>query len=158
MACKARKWQKAAFKVIDKCTSNGVNDIIPVNACVGSGKTSVACQAFGKFITEHQDQKTVQLFVTPRIRLCDQQNNEIESFLSENFGLKNDVDYSLIAVDCTKNDYNKHNDTLASRHSIFVICDQSLWGTDNKDVDPNSRWHKWVHKFKRWQELGYKFG
>lgn len=158
MAFKARKWQKASFKVIDRCTVDNVNDIIPVNACVGSGKTSVACQAFGAFIEKHSNEKTVQMFVTPRIRLCDQQNNEIETFLDENFGLKNSVDYSLIPVDCTKNDYNKNTDVLASKHSIFVICDQSLWGTDKKAVDPNSRWHKWMHKFSRWQELGYKFG
>lgn len=158
MAFKARKWQKAAFKVINHCTTDNINDIIPVNACVGSGKTSVACQAFGAFIEKHHDKKTVQMFVTPRIRLCDQQNDEIETFLNENFGLKNSIDYSLIAVDCTKNDYNKNNDILASKHSIFVICDQSLWGTDKKAVDPNNRWHKWVHKFKHWQDLGYKFG
>ena len=158
MSFKARKWQKSAFKVIDKCTKNGVNDIIPVNACVGSGKTSVACQAFGSFISEHHDDKTVQLFVTPRIRLCDQQFSEIDEYLNGNFGFENDVDYSLIAVDCTKNDYNKRNDVLASKHTIFVVCDQSLWGTDKKAVDPNGRWHKWVHKFKHWNELGYKFG
>ena len=158
MAFEARKWQKASFKVVDRCTTDNVNDIIPVNACVGSGKTSVACQAFGAFIEKHSDEKTVQMFVTPRIRLCDQQNSEIEDFLNENFGLKNSVDYSLIAVDCTKNDYNRNTDVLASKHSIFVICDQSLWGTDKKAIDPNGRWHKWMHKFKRWQDLGYKFG
>lgn len=158
MKFKPRAWQKKAFKVLGKCTSNGVNDIIPVNACVGSGKTSVACHAFGSFIAENLDQKTVQMFVTPRIRLCDQQNNEIVSFLSENFGLKNGIDYSLVAVDCTKNDYNKASDSLVSKHTIFVICDQSLWGTDKKAIDPNRRWHDWVHKFNQWNELGYKFG
>ena len=128
MVFKARKWQTAAFKIADKCSIDNVCDIIPVNACVGSGKTSVACYSFGKFISEHLNDKTVQMFVTPRIRLCDQQNNEIAQFIETSFGLKADIDYVIIPVDCTKSNFNKKSDTLASKHSIFVICDQSLWG------------------------------
>ncbi len=158
MAFKARKWQTAAFKIADECSIDNVCDIIPVNACVGSGKTSVACYSFGKFISEHLNDKTVQMFVTPRIRLCDQQNNEIAQFIETSFGLKADIDYVIIPVDCTKSNFNKKSDTLASKHSIFVICDQSLWGTDKKAADPNMRWHQWIHKFNTYKKLGYKFG
>ena len=117
---KTRKWQRHAFNVIN----NYVDGIVPVNACVGSGKTAVACYAFGKFIVDNIYSKTIQMFVTPRIRLCDQQNKEIESFLESEFNLKNGPDYALIGVDCTKHQFNKKNDLLESRHTIFVICDE----------------------------------
>ena len=78
---KFRTWQRAASNVTQHMlTKSGV--VVPVNACVGSGKTTVACNAFGQFITASKDKKTIQMFVTPRIRLCDQQNNEIKKFLA----------------------------------------------------------------------------
>lgn len=126
MAFNARKWQKAAFKTVDKCSVDEVCDIIPVNACVGAGKTSVACYAFGKFISEHADHKTVQMFVTPRIRLCDQQTKEIAWFLECEFGLKPDVDFSIIPVDCTKGCYNKKSDTLVSKHTISSFATKAF--------------------------------
>ena len=150
---KTRKWQKHAFKVVDSHIENPV----PINACVGSGKTVVACYAFGKFIVDNRSNKTVQMFVTPRIRLCDQQNKEIEKFLASEFGLKNGPDYALIGVDCSKHEFNKKNDLLESKHTIFVICDESLWGKD-KGIDPAARWHGWLRKFRLWSEHGFKFG
>lgn len=158
MKFKTRKWQNHAFNIIDNCVKSNVRNIVPVNACVGSGKTAVACYSFGKFISEHRDENTVQIFVTPRIRLCDQQNKEIENFLFDYFGLVAKTDFSIISVDCTKNEYDKHNDALISKHSIFVICADSLWGTEAKNQDPDYRWHNWIHKFKVWSEKGYKFG
>lgn len=150
---KTRKWQKHAFNVIDSYASG----VVPVNACVGSGKTAVACYAFGKFIADNIHSKTVQMFVTPRIRLCDQQNKEIESFLESEFSLKNGPDYALIGVDCTKHQFNKKNDLLESRHTIFVICDESLWGKD-KGINPEIRWQSWLNKFSKWHDSGFKFG
>ena len=150
---KIRKWQKQAFKKIDEY----VEHPLLINACVGSGKTIVACYALGKFIVDNKNDKTVQMFVTPRIRLCDQQNNEIETFIESEFGLKNGQDYKIIGVDCSKHQFNKKNDLLVAKHSIFVICDESLWGKD-KGPDPASRWHSWIRKFKKWEEAGFKFG
>ena len=46
----ARDWQKASFKKIDRCLASSESQIMPVNATVGSGKTDLACYAFGKFI------------------------------------------------------------------------------------------------------------
>ena len=51
---KTRKWQKHAFKVVDSHIENPIS----VNACVGSGKTSVACYSFGKFIINNRTRKT----------------------------------------------------------------------------------------------------
>lgn len=150
---KARRWQRDAFTVID----NYKDGVVPVNACVGSGKTVVACYALGKFIVDNKDNKTVQLFVTPRIRLCDQQNKEIETFLESEFNLKNGVNYAIVGVDCTKHQYNKKNDSLVSKHTIFVICDKSLWGK-TKGVNPVARWQSWLRKFKKWQNAKFKFG
>ena len=150
---KTRKWQRRAFNIID----SHAGGVVPVNACVGSGKTAVACYAFGRFIVDNIDNRTVQMFITPRIRLCDQQNNEIESFLESEFNLKNGVDFAIIGVDCTKRQFNRKNDRLESRHTIFVVCDESLWGRD-KGVNPDARWRSWLHKFGKWQNAGFRFG
>ena len=163
-AFKTRRWQKHAFSVVDGWLGRKETDeekrptvVVPVNACVGSGKTAVGCYAFGKFIRENESDKTVQMFVTPRIRLCDQQNKEIENFLESEFGLKNGPDYALIGVDCTKHEFNVKSDLLESKHTIFVICDESLWGKA-KDVNPETRWLRWLKKFSKWHEAGFKFG
>lgn len=158
MTIKPRSWQKKAFNVIDSVIENGMNTIIPVNACVGSGKTHVACYAFGKFITEHKSQSTVQMFVSPRIRLCDQQSQEISDYIELVFGLIEGTDYKIVPVDCTKQDFNKKNDTLVNRHTIFVICDKSLWGTEPNVEDLNYRWHNWLHNFNVYRRRRKIFG
>ena len=155
---KFRTWQRAASNVTQHMlTKSGV--VVPVNACVGSGKTAVACNAFGQFITASKDKKTIQMFVTPRIRLCDQQNNEIKEFLEGAYGLRDKVDYSLVPVDCTKDAFNKKSMSLHAKHAIFIICSESLLGVDSSLPGKPSRWHKWLSRFKKWQEEdGFTFG
>lgn len=158
---KARTWQKKSFKTVDELTTAIVarrNPVIaPVNACVGSGKTDVACYAFGKYIFENRNVKTVQMFVTPRIRLCDQQNAEIRKFLADEFGLANRKDYVIIPVDCTKHRWSKNNDNLTANHVVFVVCDESLWGK-SEGPDPAARWHGWLRRLNAYAEQGYAFG
>ena len=58
-----RKWQLDAQNVINRCNSNEEHNTIPVNACVGSGKTNVASYALGKFIQDGiaSGHKTIQM-------------------------------------------------------------------------------------------------
>jgi len=157
----SRAWQKKSFKTVDELTAalaarmNPV--VVPVNACVGSGKTVVACYAFGKYISENRNAKTVQMFVTPRIRLCDQQNAEIRKFLADEFGLVDKKDYEIIPVDCTKHCWSRNNDNLVANHAVFVVCDESLWGS-SEGPDPAARWHGWLHRFKAYAEQGFTLG
>lgn len=161
MKFKARAWQKKSFRIVDELTAATVakrNPVIaPVNACVGSGKTAVACYAFGKYISENKNAKTIQMFVTPRIKLCDQQNMVIRNDLADMFGLVDGKDYTIIPVDCTKRCWSKNNDRLVANHAVFVVCDESLWGS-SEGSDPAARWHGWLRRFKAYGEQGYTFG
>lgn len=155
---KPRKWQSKAFKIVDKCNVSTKTEVIPVNACVGSGKTIVGSYALGSFIKINKDKKTIQAFVTPRIKLCAQQTNEIINVLKNEFDLNNEDDYELIRKDCTQNKINLRNSTFSANHAIFVICDESLWGTDNNTTDPEGRWHSWIKFFNERKNEGYIFG
>ena len=79
-----REWQIESFKKLDRCNISNKQEVIPINACVGSGKTNVASYSLGSFIKNNQDKKTIQAFITPRIKLCAQQAKEIEEFILKN--------------------------------------------------------------------------
>ena len=81
-----RSWQKHAKIIIERVVSSNDDNIVVVNACVGSGKTLVAEDAFGQFIKNNENDKTIQIFVTPRIRLCDQQTTSIANALNDMYG------------------------------------------------------------------------
>lgn len=155
---KHRDWQIKAFKTVDACNMSTSTEVIPVNACVGSGKTNVASYALGSFIKNNIDKKTIQAFITPRIKLCAQQTNEISEFIESEFKLINGKDYDLVRKDCTQRDLNLCNDSFTSKHVVFVICDESLWGTDKNASDPDKRWHRWMHFFDKRKDEGYVFG
>lgn len=155
-----RTWQQKSITIIDRCLTTCVKNLISIPACIGSGKTAVCAYAFGKFIQEHKDEKTVQMFVSPRIRLCKQQIDEIKKELSW-LGLIDNKDYKVIRVDCeSKDSYDKTKRNLdyAQRHVIFVICDESLWGKD--EMHNTSRFNSiWIPNFKNWRdEQNYQFG
>lgn len=158
-----RKWQLDAQTVVNRCISNEEHNTIPVNACVGSGKTNVASYALGKFIKDGIDagHKTIQMFVTPRIKLCKQQSDSIASYIKDKFGLESKKDFDIIRKDCsvTENRLDLRADTFTSNHAILVVCDESLWGVDgNNEKDPEARWHAWLGFFNRLEKYGYKFG
>ena len=77
-----RRWQKDAFEIVNRCNANAQNNVIPVNACVGSGKTNVAAYAIGDFIMKNRSSKTPKMFVSPIIRLCDQKAEEIIRYIA----------------------------------------------------------------------------
>ena len=138
-----RSWQKDAFEIVNRCNANAQNNVIPVNACVGSGKTNVAAYAIGDFIMKNRSSKTAQMFVTPRIRLCAQQAEEIASFLDAEFSLKNGRDFDIIRKDCTQHDIDLNSKTFSAKHAVFVVCDESLWGIEQDGSE--KRWNKWMN-------------
>lgn len=153
-----RHWQENAKSITDRVARSDEKLVI-VNACVGSGKTFVAENAFGDFIKLHKSEKTVQIFVTPRIRLCDQQANSIIKTLENVYNLTENKDFSLVQVDCTKNEFNWRNSYLSGNHIIFVICDESLFGYDPAINNAKiSRWKQWLNNFENWKSQDYKFG
>lgn len=153
---KAREWQSKAYDVVNRCNASDGSEVIPVNACVGSGKTNVAAYALGDFIKKNLDGKTVQMFVTPRIKLCAQQANEIQGFIEEEFGLKAKADFDIIRKDCTQRDIDLKSDVFTSKHAIFIVCDESLWGIEKDGTE--KRIKMWM-KFLRAREAeGYKLG
>lgn len=125
---KDREWQKKSYKVFDRAVKSDKTEMVSIPACVVSGKTRVCVYGFGKFIEENRQFETIQMFVTPRIKLCDQQSDEIRNILKEKFGFTENIDYKIIPVDCTKNEFNKKDPMLKNdtKHTIFVICDCSL--------------------------------
>lgn len=132
-----REWQDAGMMVIDRCIANDTHNVIPVNACVGSGKTDLASYAFGKFIQENIKSRTIQMFVTPRIKLCEQQANGIAGYIEQNFGLKRNVDFTVERRDCTQKDLS-FSEKIVNQHTIIVICDESLWGVDKTKPNPET--------------------
>ena len=159
------EWQKDGFEnVLTRCNRSDEHNVIPVNACVGSGKTFFAFLAIADYIDHHRNEKTIQAFVTPRIKLCKQQRNELIDKISkcgpynyQNFTeFPGNTDYQIISVDCTNREWNRHNDHLDAKHVVFMICDESLWGK-NKNA-PGQRWNNWMHCFKAWKDAGYIIG
>lgn len=159
-------WQKDGFvKVLTKCNRADLHNAIPVNASVGSGKTFFGSLAFADFIDLHKNEKTIQVFVTPRIKLCAQQSKELTDKIAgcgpfsyqkfEEFP-GNGSPFQIIPVDCTRHEWNRHNDYLDVQHAIFIICDASLWGEDRSK--PGARWKSWMKRFAIWQKAGYIFG
>lgn len=155
-------WQMKSFAKIDRCLTSQSREIMPINACVGSGKTTLASYAFGRFISENRDAQTVSVFVSPRIKLCSQQKKSISEFIDGTFDIHEGTDYKLVLVnsgdEARLTDFCRQSARLYSDHTVFVFCDESLWGKSDGDGDPDRRWHMWFGNFKSWLERGVKFG
>lgn len=155
-------WQMKSFVKIDRCLTSQSREIMPINACVGSGKTTLASYAFGRFISENRDAQTVSVFVSPRIKLCSQQKKSISEFIDGTFDIREGTDYKLVLVnsgdEARLTDFCRQSARLYSDHTVFVFCDESLWGKSDGDGDPDRRLHMWSGNFKSWLERGIKFG
>jgi len=151
-----RSWQEEGVKVVEACNSNDMHNVIPVNACVGSGKTDLASYALGDFIKKNRDKKTFQMFVTPRIRLCAQQADEIRAYLKEELGLEDGRDYDIMRKDCTQHDMDLRARTFSSQHAVAVVCDESLWGTEQDGTE--LRWRRWMKFLHKIQGRGWLLG
>lgn len=154
---KARKWQKTAFKKTAKAIAGYKNNVVSLSAGVASGKTAVAADAMGKFIRDNIEETTVQMFVAPRISLCEQQAKEVEMFIEAMFGLVNGTDYQIHVINCNHKEYSKMNHHI-NGHNVFFFCDESLWGTDSKAKNPDGRWAGWMKKWRIWDREGVQFG
>lgn len=147
-----RKWIKSAINEIYKSMRN----IYAINAAVGSGKTTVAELMIKLEILKAmlKGKQSINFFVAPRVKLCNQQANGMEEIKFDHA----DIKVKVIQVDYLHNDFNKYSDELVSdpnMHFVFVICDKSLWGSD---VDKN-RFASWVKTMKRWKnQLGFELG
>ena len=155
-------WQMKSFAKIDRCLTSPSQEIMPINACVGSGKTTLASYAFGRFISENRNAQTVSVFVSPRIKLCSQQKKSISEFIDGTFSLQEGTDYKLVLVnsgdEARLTEFCRRSARLYSDHTVFVFCDESLWGKSDGEGDPDRRWHMWSGNFKSWFEQGVKFG
>ena len=157
-----RAWQEDAFKKIHRCNGDKNSQIIPVSACVGSGKTDAGIFAFGDFIKQHEEDKTFQMFVTPRIRLNEQQKQETIDKLSKMFGLETDNDFTVKRIDCQSDDQVDKNKLAVSgvNHVIYVICCESLWGKDvnAKHNKEDMRYIRLVNSFQKMIDSGWIAG
>lgn len=116
-----RPWQVFAKNKINEIAEQEAHALIAVNACVGSGKTTVAMQAMVDFIKKNELNETIQVFVCPRLALCDQQAREIEKYFTDS-----QIESStVICYNCEgekPKEFTDHN-----QHIVLVACDKSIW-------------------------------
>lgn len=116
-----RPWQVFAKNKINEIVEQEAHALIAVNACVGSGKTTVAMQAMVDFIKKNELNETIQVFVCPRLALCEQQAKEIVKYFT-------DAEVTSFKVICYNCEGEKPKDfTDHSQHIVLVACDKSIW-------------------------------
>ena len=127
-----REWQKKAKQNIKNAINSDKNELVAVNACVGSGKTNVAFNAFIDYIEANPGKKSVQLFVAPRIRLCNQQK---EDFENDYAAYIKKYHIRVAEKNCQGDDRNWDNlfndggtKENPYEHYVVFIVDESLWG------------------------------
>lgn len=116
-----RPWQVSARYKINKIAKQEIHSLIAVNACVGSGKTTVAMQAMVDFIKRNELNETIQVFVCPRLALCEQQAKEIEKYFKD----AEVTSFKVICYNCEgekPKEFTDHN-----QHIVLVACDKSIW-------------------------------
>lgn len=116
-----RLWQSNAKEKINKIALENKHSLIAVNACVGSGKTTVAMEAMVDFIKRNSTEFTLQVFVCPRLALCDQQSEVIENYFT-----KSQVEsFKVICYNCEEKKPKEFTDL--NQHIVLVACDKSIW-------------------------------
>ena len=116
-----RPWQVFAKNKINEIAEQEAHALIAVNACVGSGKTTVAMQAMVDFIKRNSTEPPLQVFVCPRLALCEQQAKEIKKYFTDS-----QIESStVICYNCEgekPKEFTNHN-----QHIVLVACDKSIW-------------------------------
>ena len=116
-----RPWQVFAKNKINEIAEQEAHALIAVNACVGSGKTTVAMQAMVDFIKKNELNETIQVFVCPRLALCEQQAREIKKYFK-------DSQIESSTVICYNCEGEKPKEfTEYNQHIVLVACDKSIW-------------------------------
>lgn len=117
-----RPWQVFAKNKINEIAEQEAHALIAVNACVGSGKTTVAMQAMVDFIKRNELNETIQVFVCPRLALCKQQAKEIAKYFTD----AEVTSFKVLEYNCEgkkpKEDANEW-----TQHLVLVACDKSIW-------------------------------
>lgn len=164
-----REWQKNSKEclreIITKTNKSTDEKLVAVNACVGSGKTNVAFEAFIDYLDIHKPENSIQMFVCPRINLCKQQAADFEKDYE-----KERVKYNITVAEwhCeSKNFKDRDIDTIwasanAKNYVIFIV-DESIWGTEEVQTKNNikfnrSRFDDFNKKLDKAAELGFQFG
>ena len=117
-----RSWQALAKYTINEISKQESHSLIAVNACVGSGKTTVAMQTMVDFIKKNDLNDTIQVFVCPRLALCKQQAAEIERYFTE-AGV---TSFKVICYNC-EGEKPKEFTEKYNQHIVLVACDKSIW-------------------------------
>ena len=129
---KERTWQWEAKESIEKALDENQR-LFAINACVGSGKTNVAFEAIISFIEKFNPEKSVHLFVCPRLSLCDQQLSDMKEYITSagiegSFVLLNSSTRNEDFEHLTVKDGNWNPLSPENRHVFIVACDASIWG------------------------------
>lgn len=117
-----RPWQVFAKNKINEITEQEAHALIAVNACVGSGKTTVAMQAMVDFIKKNELNETIQVFVCPRLALCKQQKDEIEDYFTK----AEVTPFKVLEYNC-EGEKLKEDANEWTQHLVLVACDKSIW-------------------------------
>jgi hypothetical protein len=147
---KERTWQWEAKEAIDKALDEN-QKLFAINACVGSGKTNVAFEAMISFIEKFNPEKSVQVFICPRLSLCDQQLSEMKEYITTagikgNFVLLNSSNCNESFEHLSVKDGNLNPLSPENKHVFVVACDASIWG--GKKVEAKIRFNR----FKKFLE------
>lgn len=117
-----RPWQVFAKNKINEIAEQETHALIAVNACVGSGKTTVAMQAMVDFIKKNDLDETIQVFVCPRLALCKQQAEEIEKYFTD----AEVTSFKVLEYNC-EGEKLKEDANEWTQHLVLVACDKSIW-------------------------------
>ena len=148
---KERTWQWEAKESVEKALDENQR-LFAINACVGSGKTNVAFEAMISFIEKFNPEKSVHLFVCPRLSLCDQQLSDMKEYITS-AGIEGSF---VLLNSSTRNKELEHLTVKAgivnplspeNRHVFIVACDASVWG-DKKGKEEKIRFNR----FKKFLE------
>ena len=117
-----RPWQVFARNKINEIAEQEAHALIAVNACVGSGKTTVAMQAMVDFIKRNELNETIQVFVCPRLALCEQQAKEIAKYFTD----AEVTSFKVLEYNC-EGEKPKEDVNEWTQHIVLVACDKSIW-------------------------------
>jgi len=157
---KERTWQWEAKEAIDKALDEN-QKLFAINACVGSGKTNVAFEAMISFIEKFNPEKSVQVFICPRLSLCDQQLSEMKEYITTagiegNFVLLNSSNCNESFEHLSVKDGNLNPLSSENKHVFVVACDASIWG--GKKVEAKIRFNRFKKFLENEKKLGRSIG
>lgn len=157
---KERTWQWEAKEAIDKALDEN-QKLFAINACVGSGKTNVAFEAMISFIEKFNPEKSVQVFICPRLSLCDQQLSEMKEYITTagiegNFVLLNSSNCKESFEHLSVKDGNLNPLPPENTHVFVVACDASIWG--GKKGEAKVRFGRFKKFLENEKKLGRSIG